>query len=135
MHTFVNQGQLIAKTNYWQSEHCRAGALFLSWNAGAARVLLPMLAEMSTAKTVIISRGHWADQNNREALELLFDDGSDAPFVVTLVAEQCDRLIPDTDQGGGFVVAVWTEQGKQLERPGKYRHVAALPCLARWAEN
>jgi len=48
---------------------------------------------------------------------------------------QSDRLIPDTDQGGGFVVAVWTEQGKQLERPGKYRHVDALPCLDAWVEN
>ena len=132
-----NAGQRIISTDYWDSPQAKAGYLFLSWNAGAARVLLPdsqkaMLHDMRSAKSVIVSRGPWADQGNREALELLFEDNSDSPFCVHLVSEQCDRLIPETDQGSGFVVAVWTRGGEKLRFPGMYRVVETIPCLAPW---
>lgn len=132
-----NRGQAIASTDYWDSDHARAGFLYLSWNAGAARLLLPdsmMLAlrEMNSAQYVIVSRGPWHEQGGREALELLFEDGSDAPYSLHLVAEQTDRLLPETDQGGGFVVTVWTRAGEALRLPGKYRAVAAIPCLDPW---
>lgn len=137
MITITNRGQAIAETDYWSSEQARAGYLFLSWNAGAGRVLLPdsqkqMLREMKTAEFVIVSRGPWVDQGGREALELLFEDHSDSPFSVTLLAEQCDRLLPEVDQGGGFLVSVWTRGGLKLSLPGKYRAVDALPCLEPW---
>jgi hypothetical protein len=132
-----NRGQAIAQTDYWDSEHARAGYVFLSWNAGAARLLLPdsqksMLREMKTAQYVIISRGPWREQGNREAIELLFEDHSDGPFVLHLVAEQCDRLIPEPDQGTGLVVSVWTHGGMKLIVPGRYRTVSAIPCLDPW---
>lgn len=135
-----NRGQAIAHTDYWDSEHARAGFVFLSWNAGAARVLLPdsqkaMLRDMKTAKYVIVSRGPWPEQGNREALELLFEDHSDSPFAIHLVAEQCDRLIPESDQGGGFLVSVWTRGGLKLTVPGKYRVVPSLPALSPWVEQ
>ena len=135
-----NCGKSIAKTNYWDSEHALAGLFFLSWNAGAARLLVPdvqklTLQEMRTAKYAIVSRGPWADQGGRDALELLFEDGSDAPFSIHLVAEQTDRMIPETDQGGGFVVTVWTRDGEKLRLPGKYRTVDALPCLDDWVDH
>ena len=138
--TIGNQGQRITSTNYWDSDHARAGYLYLSWNAGAARLLLPdsqkpMIREMKTGRFVIISRGPWADQGGREALELLFEDGSDTPFSMHLVAEQCDRLIPDTEQGGGFVVTVWSRGGEKLRLPGKYRRVDSLPCLQPWEQH
>lgn len=132
-----NKGQAVASTNYWDSEHAKAGYCFLSWNAGAARLLLPdsqklLLKEMRSAKFVIVSRGPWPEHGGREALELLFEDDSDAPFCLHLVAEQCDRLIPETDQGGGFAVTVWTRGGEKLRVPGQYRQVASLPCLEPW---
>lgn len=138
MLTIQNRGQAIANTNYWDSEHALAGYCYLTWNAGAARVLLPdaqkhLLPEMRSAKYVIISRGPWIDQGGRGALELLFEDGSDSPFCLHLVAEQCDRLIPETDQGGGFVVTVWTRGGEKLRMPGKYRTVDAIPSLEPWS--
>ena len=140
MITIGNQGQRIASTDYWDSDHARAGYLYLSWNAGAARLLVPdsqkaVIREMKTSEHVIISRGPWTDQGGREALELLFEDGSDAPFCMHLVAEQCDRLIPDTEQGGGFVVTVWTRGGEKLRLPGKYRRVDSLPCLQPWEQH
>lgn len=138
--TIENRGQAIVRTNYWDSEPARAGFVYLSWNAGAGRLLLPdavkdHLREMRSARYVIVSRGPWLEQGAREALELLFEDGSDEPYVVTLVAEQCDRLLPDSDQGGGFAITVWTRGGEKLRLPGKYRKVAALPCMTSWSEH
>jgi hypothetical protein len=140
MITIANQGQRIASTNYWDSDHAKAGYLYLSWNAGAARLLLPdnqksMLREMKTGKYVIVSRGPWPEHGNREALELLFEDGSDIPFTIHLVAEQTDRLLPEDNQGGGFVVTVWTRGGEKMRLPGKYRAVDRIPCMQPWSEH
>lgn len=135
-----NKGQAIASTNYWQTEHAARGYLYLSWNAGCARVLIPdaaksMLREIKGAREVLVSRGPWLDQGGREAIELLWEDDTDAPFAVHLVAEQCDRLIPDTEQGGGFTVAIWTRGGMKGRWPGRYRRVAEIPCLEPWVEQ
>ena len=66
-----NQGQAIVETNYFDSAHAQAGALYLSWNARAARLLVPdnqkqILRELRDAREVLISRGPWADQGNRD---------------------------------------------------------------------
>lgn len=133
-----NQGQRIISTDYWDSEHAQAGYFFLSWNAGAARILVPdsqksVLREMRGAKYVIVSRGPWAtEQGPRDALELLWEDGTDSPFCIHLLAEQCDRAIPETEQGGGFVVAAWTRSGQKHRWPGKYRQVDCIPFLEPW---
>ena len=136
--TIENAGQRIVATDYWDSEQARAGFFFLSWNAGAARLLLPdsqkaMLRDMKTARYVVVSRGPWTDQGGRQALEFMFEDESDSPFCLHLVAEQCDRMLPENNQGGGFVVTVWTRGGEKLRLPGKYREVSALPCLDPWS--
>jgi len=132
-----NNGREIKNTNYWNSPHAKRGFLFLTWNAGAARLLVPgsargILAEMRGAREVIVSRGPWIEQGRREALEMLWEDGSDAPFCLHLVAEQTDRLIPESDQGGGFIVSAWTRDGKRGEWPGKYRVVPEIPWLQPW---
>ncbi|HCF0987694.1 TPA: hypothetical protein NI674_006241 [Pseudomonas aeruginosa] len=137
MHVIENDGQAIAGTNYWESKHAAAGYAFLSWNAGAGRIMLPdalapALADMRAARYVIVSRGPWRALGGREAWELLFEDDSDSPYCLHLVTEQSDRLLPDTDQGGGFVIAVWTRHGEQLRLPGKYRKVREIPCLDPW---
>jgi len=132
-----NRGQAILSTNYWDSDHAKAGYFYLSWNAGAGRLLVPdsqkaTLRKMKGAREVIVSRGPWLDQGGREALELLWEDGSDSPFCIRLVAEQTDRLIPDTDQGGGFVVTAWTRGGLKGRWPGRYGVVTEIPCLQPW---
>ncbi len=78
-----NNGQSISSTNYWDSEPAKSGFCFLSWNANAARLLVPdtfesAISEMRSAKYVIVSRGPWPEQSRREALELLFEDESDS---------------------------------------------------------
>lgn len=135
-----NKGQAIIETDYWDSDHAKAGFCFLSWNAGAARLLVPdsmknHVQEMRDAKYVIISRGPWPEHGGREALELLFEDDSDTPYCMHLVSEQADRMIPEGDQGGGFVVTVWTSGGEKLRLPGKYRVVDKIPCLDPWTSH
>lgn len=136
----ANAGQRITKTNYWDSDHAKTGLFYLTWNAGAARLLVPdaqkpAIREMRTAREVIISRGPWTDQGGRDALELLFEDGTDNPFCLHLVAEQSDRMIPEGEQGGGFSVTAWTRGGEKLRLPGKYRVVPELPWLREWVEH
>ena len=140
MITIQNRGQAILSTNYWDTPHARAGYLYLSWNASAGRLLIPdsqkpLLREMKAAREVIVSRGPWPEHGNREALELLFEDDSDAPFCLHLVSEQTDRLLPDTDQGGGFVIAAWTRGGLKQRWPGRYRRADQLPCLQPWSRH
>lgn len=135
-----NAGQRIVTTDFWTSEYAKKGYVFLSWNAGAARLLLPdsqksLLKDMKSAKEVIVSRGPWPEQGREDALELLFEDRSDRPFALHLGMEMTDRTLPDTEQGGGFIVAVWTRGGQKLRLPGKYRRVGRLPCLAEWVVN
>ncbi|END9375625.1 hypothetical protein ABMH76_004694, partial [Escherichia coli] len=71
-----NEGQAVARTDYWQSVQAQAGYVYLSWNAGAARLLVPdaakhLLREMRGAEYVIISKG---TLHGRDALELVFED-------------------------------------------------------------
>lgn len=131
-----NKGQLIENTDYWNTETARKGFCFLSWNAGAGRLLLPeviegALREMRTADHVIVSRGRCGGWG-REALEVLFDDHSDSPFCLHMSAEQTDRVVPAEDCGRKFPFTVWTPRGMQLQRPGYYRRVSAIPCLEPW---
>lgn len=137
MLTIKNQGQTIVETNFFDLEQAKKGFFYLSWNAGAARLLVPdahidLVQDMKVAEFVIVSRGPWREQGNRDALELLFEDHSDIPFVIQLMAEQTDRLLPEEDQGSGFVVIVQTRQGAQATLPGRYREVAEIPCMEPW---
>jgi hypothetical protein len=135
-----NHGQAIRSTTYWDSDQAKAGLLYLSWNVGAARLLIPdsakpLLREMTGARLVIVSRGPWLEHGRRDALELLWEDGSDAPFCVHLVAEQTDRLIPEEQQGGGFAVTAWTRGGIKARWPGKYRVVPQIPDASPWSDQ
>lgn len=137
-----NIGEKIVSTNYFESEMAAQGLFFLSWNAGTARLLVPksredMLHEMHP-EYVIISRGSWTDQG-RDGIEILFEDRTDSPFCLHLSLDQTDRTLPETDQGGGFSLVVYTDdyktEGPVCSWPAKYRKVAEIPCLQEWAEQ
>lgn len=137
MISFQNDGPVLVATNYWETEHARKGFCFLSWNAGAGRLLVPdattpYIREMRTAQYVIVSRGAWKHQGGRQALELLFEDNSDRPFCVHLMADMTDRLLPTSNEGGGFEIMVLTRAGEQLRLPGKYRKVRSIPSMKPW---
>ena len=132
-----NDGAVITGTNYWDSELAKEGLFYLSWNAGVGRLLVPNarrcdLREMSSAAYVIVSRGPWHERGGRDALELLFEDGSDSPYVIHLSVEQTDRMLPDGNQSR-FVITVWQRDGNELQLPGRYRVVNTIPCLDPWS--
>jgi len=133
-----NKGQLIESTNYFDSENADRGLLYLSWNAGAGRLLVPdsllsAVREMRDSQYVVVSRGPWVEMNSVPALELLFEDNSNSPFSLILSAGQTNRMLPSRDQGGGFYISVWTRTGMKFRHPGRYREVTHLPCLEEWA--
>jgi len=136
----TNDGPLIASTNFWDGKYASAGYVFLSWNAGVGRLLIPdsalsMIPETRGAREVIVSVGPWSACGDGQGIEILFEDDSDSPFVIHICSQQTDRLLPDTDQGGGFEIHVWTRMGRELAIPGRFRRVDSLPCLRPWEEH
>lgn len=137
--TITNRGPDIAATDYWDSPANERGILHLSTNAGAFRLLIPRgledhLNEMATAKRVVITRGPWRDPPHPEAVELLFDDESDSPFVVHLGADQCATLPPASEHGRECVFTAWTAPRrngprKALERPAVFRIAERVPTI------
>lgn len=132
---FGNNHGDITETNYFDTESASRGFMYLSWNASVARLLVPnsqlhTIKEMRTGKYCVISRGKLA---GADALEIMFEDGSKAPFAICIETGQTDRLI--TDDNKPFTVAAWTRSGKVAEWNGKYRVVAKLPCLQPWKKT
>lgn len=133
-----NNGQDIIRTNFWQTEQARQGAFYLSINAGAFRLLIPykhnqIIAEFEAAKEVVISRGPWTAAEQRDAIEILFDDGTDDPYSIHLGAAQVDRWPSPEDAGRVLQFSVWTlKDGKPYcaYRAECYYHSAPhLPWL------
>lgn len=135
-----NDGQDIASTNYWQTEHAARGLPYLSVNAGAMRLLVPpaasaMHTSIATAREVIVSAGKWPEQQWRDGVEILFDDDTDSPFAVHLSIEQVDRLPLPSEQGEPIKFTTWGPEGKIWTGIARYRRVKKIPCLKKWGEE
>lgn len=135
--TIGNKEQAIISTNYWESEYAEKGLFFLSWNAGAARLLIPdsqkmCLREMKHAREVVISRGPWEAHGNRDSLEIMWEDDSDNPFTLTILQQQSDRIVPVTDCEKPFAITAWTRKGLKNRWLARYRVVDRLPCMQPW---
>lgn len=88
------------------------GLLYVSANAGVLRVLVPeatenLLPEMATGKRVTIE----ASMQDPRCWDLVFEDGSDAPFFLAVDKRQFDRALTP----GSCRLTVWTRAGRQLE--------------------
>lgn len=130
-----NDGQEIVETNYWSSDYCRKGAVYLSINAGAFRLLLPPqfpLDDMAVADEVIVTRGAWPNAGKHDALELMFEDHSDNPYCIHMGSEQTDRMPADSDRHKSFVFSIWTQEGKVMELPARYRKAKRIPYMKPW---
>jgi hypothetical protein len=133
--TCKNDGQEIVETNYWSHAYCRNGAVFLSINAGAFRLLVPPqmpIDDMVAADEVIVTRGAWPAAGKHEALELMFEDYGDNPYCIHIGSEQTDRLPADSDRHRSFVFAIWTRDGKVKELPARYRKAKRIPYMKPW---
>lgn len=127
-----NAGPAIESTNYFDTAHAASGLFYVSINAGSLRLLvpdaqIPTLSEMRTGRECIVTRGR---MRGALVLELMFDDGSDAPFALHIDMRQCDR---DTvERVADMPVTAWTRHGQVAAWPGRYRTAATLPCLRSW---
>jgi len=136
----VNDNQEIIETSYFDTEQADRGLFFLSWNGGAARLLMPdnqrgEIDEMMSGEIVVISSGM---RDGIDLLEIMFDDHSSAPMAITFSAEQADRkIIEGTEKI--FPFSVWCREEGRLKKlaqwPAHYRIVDEIPCLQPWEEN
>lgn len=136
----VNDGPRIISTTYWQTDHARRGLFYVSVNAGAFRLLAPEIqaAEVPDmcrgAQYVVVTRGRFA---GRDALEIVFEDGSRTPYSLHVDARQVDRLPAASDEGRTdlrFLVYVQPD-ALACELPARYRRVDRLPHLKPWRDR
>jgi hypothetical protein len=136
-----NHGPLIIASNYWVSDVARAGKLWVSVNSGAVRVLLPpsaygCLTDMRAARECVLSRGPWPEQDVAEAVEIMWDDGSDSPFALHLTPASFDLLPAEPEPGREWVCSTWTVKDgkphKALERICHWRRVPRIPWMREW---
>jgi len=117
-----NNGQKIRGTNYFDTEWAKRGMFFLSWNAGAARLLIPdsqkkFIREMKTAKHIVFTRPPLLPDLT---LQIVFEDNSPNPFVMTLPLDQVD-FNPYPTLKSHFVLTAWTRKGLQGGWSAKYQ--------------
>lgn len=139
-----NHGALVIASNYWESEYAAAGKLFCSVNSGAIRVLVPhgmrhAVEEWRKSKYAILSRGPWPAQRLAEAVEILWEDGTEDPYAVHLSAESFDLLPAEPPAGREWTVSAWDlKKGrphKALERICHWRRVPEIPWLKEWSAS
>jgi hypothetical protein len=140
----INHGPLIASTNYWTLAVEEAAKVFVSVNAGAIRVLVPrahrrIIEEMRTGKHCVLSRGPWPAMRLEEAVEIIWDDGTDDPFALHLSPESFDLLPAEPPEGQEWIVSAWdVKKGKPhkaVERVCHWRRVPQLPYMLPWVDG
>lgn len=143
--SITNHGPLVTASNFWRTEAAQHGKLYLSVNAGAFRLLVPLsqrraISDMRpSAKHVVISilAGAAEGKTSPEgyAVEWMVEDGSDSPWSCHLSLGQLDRLPGPDDVGKQWLATVWDEKNgkphKCLERPAYFQIVPRLPWLKK----
>lgn len=112
-----NEGQEVAETSFWRSEHARAGFFLLSIGGGAARLLIPKEHEGSIpdmvngVRHVVISMLRRDQASPRKAFaEIMFEDGTETPFSLQLSAGQLDNCTLPENVGKEYVFTAWVER-------------------------
>ncbi|HEV7672603.1 MAG TPA: hypothetical protein VGS22_29135 [Thermoanaerobaculia bacterium] len=134
----TNEGQAIVESSYWTSDLARAGKVYASVNAGAVRVLLPpqlreLPEEVASAQYALLSRGPWPAQQLAEAVEILWEDGSQSPYALHLDVASFD-LLPANPGLEEWLVATWDQDDAgrprlRTQHTCFWRRVPTLPWL------
>lgn len=135
-----NNGVEIETTNFWDSELSRRGLFFLSWNAGAVRLLVPdsqkhQLDEMLTGRKVTISFGKMEDHPEKDGIDILFDDDTDNPFSLILSIEQTDRRLPRKENGITSKLLVYIREGHVFTLQTRILFTKTIPVDLREARK
>jgi hypothetical protein len=140
----TNEGPLIVDSTYWGSDYDRADKLFASVNAGTIRILFPqalhqLAKECQGAEYVILSRGPRRDKDLADAVEIMWEDHSDAPFALHLSPTSFDQLPAEPPAGQQWRLAVWELVEGQphlaCEHACHWRRVPHLPWLKPLGEK
>lgn len=128
-----NKGPEIISTNFYDSPMAKKGFVYLSWNAGTARLLLPdflsgsleeWTALNSKSDTGVLSLKTALDEiskvkfveitQTKRFIKLLFEDHSECPFQLFLSPGQTDRNLSGACANEQRIFTVWTRAGKQF---------------------
>jgi hypothetical protein len=133
----VNNGGLIASSNYWDTAFSQTGGMFLSFNARTARLLVPaahvaaLKTELRGARRVQLDMGPCPIGDPRFppwAYRLIFDDRSDCPFFILVGPGQFDRVVPGREHGTEVRVDLYGPGPRRIATfPATFRRVAVLP--------
>lgn len=140
-----NHGPLITATNYFDHPICTERSLvWCSVNAGAIRVLLPqptwgILTDMRAGKVCVLSRGPWPAARLPDAVEIMWDDGTQSPFALHFSPESFDLLPGEPPKDQEWVCSVYVRKDgrphKALERKCHWRRVPSIPWMKPWGKN
>ena len=126
----INDGPLIRSTTYWQTSQAARGAIYLSVNAGAVRLLFPFsaqhrLAEIRGARSAAIQL---ADAKAVGAVHILIETRIGYPFFLSLPVSQIDRSLPASEAGRWVTLHIYADAGL-----GATRLHCSMPALIRGA--
>ena len=141
--TVTNAGPDVLSSSYWGSEYDHAGKLYASCNGGAVRLLLPRALrampaqELVAARHAVLSRGPWPEAGLAEAVEIMWEDGTDSPYAMHLSVESFDVLPAEPDWSRDWIVTTWYpgaggEPEKRSEHRCYWRRSPRLPDLRRF---
>ena len=139
--SFENDGPTIVRTNFWDTVLAKKGGMYVYPNARSVRLLVPahhveeVRHGINGSYEVIVTRDLGPQGHCPYAMELLFEDGSAAPFSLHVGIQQSQSVPPPEESGRTDLRCI--VYGPCLEvladLPAKSR-VAPLPCLAPWKE-
>jgi hypothetical protein len=121
-------------TTYFDTEMCSKGFYYLVHSNYKYFLLLPkwndrVIREMETGKSVVITRGNYKGKD--DCFEVMFDDGSDNPYMIMLEDEQFTRISPLQEGWNGlfYVYSGDLDEYKLYFSQVYYRIADNLPCL------
>ena len=88
--TFEKDGS-ISQSDYWDTEMCQRGFVFMYFIDGFYSLCIPnekhaIFNEVKGIEPVIITKGQY--KTKEECYEIMFDDGSENPYMMILEPEQ-----------------------------------------------
>lgn len=88
---FTNNGAELEDTNYFLTEHAAHGVIFVSWNAGAARILIPKSQEdVIRAEVKDVVKADLEFDATGNFMHFWFNDGQAEEFNVMIMSANSD---------------------------------------------
>jgi hypothetical protein len=131
--TIENNGDKIIGSNFWDNQE--EEDFYLSWIDKTARLLVvapaaQTIKEIEFAQEVIITQGTSTLSGNN-AYEILFEDGSDTPFVLILDEQkQSDKKIKEVGKEK-MRLTLWEKDKMLIEFPMSFRKKETLPYMEK----